>query len=145
MEPTSQYASEPPRWTMSEHVYILKTFGTILLGAILYKIIRTRLAKRELSQHPVQQKRPSEYFSDIPSSTSRFASHRYCTTGDPVEADSPTSGRTQRRTPLEDAEFAAILKVAGDAEIADFLLSEACNGIRWVDDSVSGDRDNMHH
>ena len=46
---------------------------------------------------------------------------------------------------MEDAEFAAILKVAGDAEIADFLLSEACNGIRWVDDSVSDDRDNMHH
>lgn len=143
MKPTSQYSSEPPQGMMSEHAYILKSFGTILLGVILYKIIRTWLAKRKNSQRPVQQQRLSEYSSDIPGSTLRYASHR--PTGDPAEADSLTSGRTHQGTSLEDAELAAFFELVGDTGLDTFFLSERCNGINRVDESVSDDRTNMHH
>jgi membrane protein implicated in regulation of membrane protease activity len=68
MEPTSQHSSESPQGMMFEHDYILKTFGTILLGIILYIIIRAWVDRRKHPQQPVQQQRPSEYSSDVPSS-----------------------------------------------------------------------------
>lgn len=130
---------------MSEHAYILKSFGTILLGVILYKIIQTWLAKRKNPQRPVQQQRLSECSSDTPILTSRYASHRHFTTGNPAEADSPPRGRTHQRTSLEDAELAAFFELVGDTGLDTFFLSERCNGINRVDESVSDDRTNMHH
>jgi hypothetical protein len=130
---------------MSEHAYILKTFGTILLGVILYMIIRAWVGRRKHPQQPVQQQRPSENSSDVPSSYSRYASHRHCTTGDPAEAASPTSGRTHRRTSLEEEELAALFELVRDAGLDDFFLSEMYSGINWVDESASDDRTNLHH
>jgi hypothetical protein len=129
---------------MLEHDYILKTFGTILLGIVLYMVIRAWVGRRKHPQQPVQQQRPSECSSDVPSSNSRYASHRHCTTGDPAEAASPTSGRTHR-TSLEDAELAAFFELVRDSGLDDFFTSEMYNGTNWVDGSASDDRTNMHH
>lgn len=140
-----------------EYAYIRKILVAVLLGVILYMIIQTWLAKRGHSQHPERQQRPLEHSSDIPSSTPRYESHRYCTitTSDPVEADSQTSGRTARRTSsddvgflfdgLEDTGLADFINSSGDAELAEFLRSQRYSLIHWVDEPVRTDETDMHH